>query len=228
VQFTASDALHQRIEQALELLSHAVPNGDLSTLFERALDALIEQETKRRRGAGKPRKRRPLADGSRHIPVEIRRQVWERDGGQCTFLDSDGRRCSARRFVTYEHLIPFALGGLPTIENLCLRCKAHNLHAARQVFGAETIAAKCAQDKPSKSSKAERSAPEPEPGAEDTTAKVHVALRTLGFREAQVRAALATIRQQGVGFALEPMIRAALETLVPTGSAREVSPKRSS
>src|SRR5678810_103903 len=67
VQFTASDALHQKIEQALELLSHAVPNGDLSTLFERALDALIEQETKRRLGAGKPLKRRPLTEGSRQF-----------------------------------------------------------------------------------------------------------------------------------------------------------------
>jgi hypothetical protein len=125
-------------------------------------------------------------------------------------------------------LIPFALGGLPTVDNICLRCKAHNLHAARDVFGVETIAAKCAQYKPSKSSKSERIAPGPEPSAEDTTAKVHAALRTLGFREAQVRAALQAIRQRGVQFALEPMIRAALETLVPNDSAREVSPRRSS
>jgi len=147
VQFTASTELHRKIERATELLSHAVPNGDLATLFERALDALIEQETKRRLGAGTSRKRRPLADGSRHIPVEVARQVWERDGGQCTFVDADGRRCGARRFVTFEHLVPFALGELPTVENLCLRCKAHNLHAAREVFGAETINAKCAERK---------------------------------------------------------------------------------
>ena len=75
MQFTASDTLHRKIERATELLSHAVPNGDLATLFERALDALIEQETKRRLGAGKARKRRPLAEGSHHIPVEMARRV---------------------------------------------------------------------------------------------------------------------------------------------------------
>src|SRR5678815_2113649 len=170
VQFTASDEVHRKIERAAELLSHAVPNGDLATLFERALDALIEQETKRRLGAGKSRKRRPLAEGSRHIPVEVARRVWERDGGQCTFLDPDGRRCSARRFVTFEHLVPFAFGGLPTVENLCLRCKAHNLHAARQVFGVELIDAKCAERTRG------NAASQPEPtGDDDVVAKVHAA-----------------------------------------------------
>jgi hypothetical protein len=66
-------------------VSHALPSGDLAALFERALDALIERETKRRLGAGKPRKRRALGPDSRHVPVDELRQVWERDGGH--FLD---------------------------------------------------------------------------------------------------------------------------------------------
>jgi hypothetical protein len=82
VEFTASAELARKIEHAKELLSHAVPSGDLATVFDdpgksptggRALDELIERETKRRLGAGKPRKRRPLAAGSRHVPVEIAR-----------------------------------------------------------------------------------------------------------------------------------------------------------
>src|SRR5207247_6384911 len=83
VQFTASAELLEKIEQARELLSHALPSGDLAALIERALDALIEQETKRRNGAGKPRKQRPLSAGSRHVPVEIARRVRERAGNQC-------------------------------------------------------------------------------------------------------------------------------------------------
>ena len=55
------------------------PSGDLAALFERAIEALLEAETKRRFGAGKPRKRRALEPGSRHIPVEVARVVWERD-----------------------------------------------------------------------------------------------------------------------------------------------------
>jgi hypothetical protein len=42
VEFTARVELHEKIEKARQLLSHALPSGDLSELFERALDALIE------------------------------------------------------------------------------------------------------------------------------------------------------------------------------------------
>lgn len=127
VEFTASSELRSKIDRARELLSHAIPDGDLATLFERALDELIRSETKRRLGSAKPRKRRPLKLDSRHIPVEIARQVHERDGEQCTFRDEQGRRCTERRFLTIEHRVPFALGGAPTLENLCLLCASHNL-----------------------------------------------------------------------------------------------------
>ena len=90
----------------------------MGTLLERALDELIEREVRRRQGAGKPRKRRDLQLGSRHVPVEVVRAVWERDGFRCAFVDAKGRRCSERRFLTLEHRIPFAFGGLPTPKNL--------------------------------------------------------------------------------------------------------------
>src|SRR5262249_40943014 len=124
VQFTASAELRAKIDQARQLLSPVLPRGDLAALFERALDGLTEAETKRRLGAGTPRKARKLRLGSRHIPVEVRRAVWERDGSQCTFVDAEGRRCGERRFLTYEHRHPFTLGGPPTVENICLLCKA--------------------------------------------------------------------------------------------------------
>jgi hypothetical protein len=135
VQFTASAELRGKIEKARELLSHALPSGDLASLFERALDELIERETKRRLGAGKPRQRRPLSPGSRHVPVEVARQVWQRDDHQCTFIDTQGRRCSSRRFLTLEHRQPVAPGGAPTVDNLCLLCASHNAHEDGQVFG---------------------------------------------------------------------------------------------
>jgi hypothetical protein len=100
VQFTASAELHAKLERAKELLSHSVPSGELPLLVERALDALIDRELKRRTAAGKPRKRRALKPGSRHVPVDVEREVRERDGEQCTFTDAEGRRCQERRFLT--------------------------------------------------------------------------------------------------------------------------------
>ena len=75
VEFTASSQLHDKIDIARKLLSHAIPGGDLAALFERALDELLGAETKRRFGADKPRKQRALKPGSRHIPVEVARIV---------------------------------------------------------------------------------------------------------------------------------------------------------
>ncbi len=140
VQFSAGAEFAEKLERARELLSHALPGGELAALFERALDALIERETKRRLGTGRRQERRSLQRGSRHIPVAVAREVWERDGHQCVFVDERGRRCTARRFLTLEHRQPYALGGPATPENLELLCAAHNAHAAVAVFGAERIA----------------------------------------------------------------------------------------
>jgi hypothetical protein len=104
IEFTASAEFHAKLEKAKELLSHAVPSGDLAQLFERALDELINREVKRRMGAARPRKPRTLRVGSRHVPLEVARQVWERDGAQCSFVDSEGRRCKERRFLTSPSL----------------------------------------------------------------------------------------------------------------------------
>jgi hypothetical protein len=141
VELTVSAELREKIERARELVSHSVPGGELSAVLERALDALIQRETTRRMGAGRPRKERATRRGSRHVPVTVARRVWERDGARCTFQDPEGRRCSERRFLTMEHRRPFALGGPPTVENLCLLCAAHNLGAAREVFGDEATRA---------------------------------------------------------------------------------------
>jgi HNH endonuclease len=189
VQFTASTELRDKIERARELLSHALGTNELAPLFERALDALIERETKRRFGAGKPRKRRALRLGSRHIPVELALAVWERDGNQCTHVDAQGRRCSARRFLTIEHRDPYARGGPPTLDNLCLLCKAHNLASARKVFGEPFIERK------------------------RVLAKVHTALRNMGFREREARRALAELEKMDALPEPEPLLRAALAHL---------------
>jgi len=72
---------------------------------------------------------------SRHIPAAVRRVVWERDGGQCAFVSADGRRCPERGYLEFHHVRPYALGGPATVENIQLRCRAHNGYEADQIFG---------------------------------------------------------------------------------------------
>jgi hypothetical protein len=72
---------------------------------------------------------------SRHIPREVQRVVWRRDGGQCAFVSPTGRRCTERTFVEFHHIEPHAMQGPPTVANISLRCWRHNQHEAELIFG---------------------------------------------------------------------------------------------
>jgi hypothetical protein len=107
---TIGATTHDKLRYVLTLLSHAVPSGDVAVVLERALDALIGQEEERRFGVRARAERtrndrgsRPRAAsvGKRHIPARVRRAVWERDGGRCTFVSAGGHRCTARRFLQF-------------------------------------------------------------------------------------------------------------------------------
>ncbi|MDZ4677436.1 MAG: HNH endonuclease signature motif containing protein, partial [Oligoflexia bacterium] len=77
---------------------------------------------------------------SRYIPAHIKRQVWVRAKSQCTFIDPVSKfRCTASRFLQTEHIIPFALGGTSTLENLTLHCSNHNKLKALHTFVKTTM-----------------------------------------------------------------------------------------
>jgi hypothetical protein len=137
------------------------------------------------------------------------------DLGQCTFVDAEGRRCSARRFLTLEHIQPFALGGPPTPEKMCLLCNSHNLHRGRQVFGERPKPGKPSGDRPSGEQQVE---PAPEGAAVFT--KLSAGLRKMGFSGTEVRRAVAKLGLTATSQNLESLLRAALDLLVPV-AARE-------
>ena len=71
---------------------------------------------------------KPRASG-RAIPTAVKRQVWQRDGGRCSYLDRQtGRRCNSRHMIEMDHILPYALGGGADPENLRLVCRAHHRH----------------------------------------------------------------------------------------------------
>ncbi len=73
----------------------------------------------------------------RYIPKQVRREVRQRDGNRCAFVNADtGQRCECERGLQFDHIMPFALGGESnTSQNLRLLCPAHNRLAAEDVFG---------------------------------------------------------------------------------------------
>ena len=81
-------------------------------------------------GSAQPPRR---ARRSRYIPAPVRRQVWRRDGGCCSYVDPhSGRRCGSRFLLELDHIVPFALGGDAQPSNLRLHCSAHHRFRHRQ------------------------------------------------------------------------------------------------
>jgi hypothetical protein len=72
----------------------------------------------------------------------VKRAVFMRDGGQCTFVSESGHRCEATGDVEFDHVTEAARGGEATEQNLRLRCRGHNQHAAEQTYGAGFMKAK--------------------------------------------------------------------------------------
>jgi 5-methylcytosine-specific restriction endonuclease McrA len=164
-QVTIGKGTRDKLRHAQALLSHAVPSGDVAQVLDRALDALIVELEKRKLGAGTrlrprlgpatPSGRRlhtpPVGERSvvtsmvarsrpttrnRYVPAQVRRAVWERDEGQCTFVGTAGHRCESRRFLEFDHIDPVARGGRASVEGMRLRCRAHNQYEAELTFGA--------------------------------------------------------------------------------------------
>jgi hypothetical protein len=77
---------------------------------------------------------------SRHIPAAVRRAVFERDGGCCTFVDERGVRCRETRGLELHHRQPFGKQGTHSASNVTLYCRAHNTLAAERDFGAPHMA----------------------------------------------------------------------------------------
>jgi hypothetical protein len=145
VQFTASDELREKLERLQALMRATVPDGDLATIIDLAVTEKLELLEARRFGKTKnPRKGLEGTDTtpfSRHIPSPVRRAVYERDGGRCTYLDRHGKRCTARdRLEFHHHGVPFGRGGDHSPSNVALACRAHNKLLAEKDYGTKKMA----------------------------------------------------------------------------------------
>ncbi|HEY3121776.1 MAG TPA: hypothetical protein VGL15_14215 [Vicinamibacteria bacterium] len=133
MQVTLSGNTLEKLECAKDMLSHAVPSGDEAEIIDRALTALLEQLARKKfADTERPRPGRGGAFRWPYVPAKVKREVWVRDAGRCAFIADDGRRCEARRFIQFHHVIPRCK---PTPDKIQLRCQAHNGYEADRYYG---------------------------------------------------------------------------------------------
>ena len=139
MQFTASAELHDKLQRLAALM----PGADLASMIETSVTEKLEQLEAKRLGKVKnPRKSLEDADTTprvRGIPAPVRRFVWARDQGQCTFESSGGRRCPERLGLQFHHDDPHGLGGDRSVDNVRLLCRPHNLYMAEMDYGKDKM-----------------------------------------------------------------------------------------
>lgn len=134
-QFSLGDAAEAKLKRARELLAHKFPMGDLEHIFEAALDSLLDAVDPSRRTARRDVDPRPIEEQTRRIPEWVRRKVRERDDDRCAFVSRHGVRCGERRFLQFDHIVPWSLGGRSDDPaNVRQLCGAHNRWAWRHAF----------------------------------------------------------------------------------------------
>jgi hypothetical protein len=99
--------------------SHRNPGASDEEVLTAALELLIEKQAKR----------------TACVPAKVKREVVKRDKGECQWKLADGGVCGATVRLEIDHVVPRSKGGPSTVENCRILCRAHNIEAARQVYG---------------------------------------------------------------------------------------------
>ena len=138
---TIAGDTHAKLRRAQDLLRYTIPTGDTAVILDRALTMLVEHlertktaKTSRPREVPRALEETARRASSRHIPAAVKRAVWARDEGRCTFEGPRGR-CRETGRLEFHHIVPFASGGQTAEANLALRCRAHNSFEGERQFG---------------------------------------------------------------------------------------------
>jgi hypothetical protein len=199
LQLTMPQETYDKLRYIQDLLGHQAPPGDVIQVVDRAFDALIERLEKRKFAATqrpRPKGSRPSA-ARRAVPAHVKRAVWARDSGRCTFVSETGRRCPARKCLEFDHVEEVARGGEASVAGIRLRCRAHNQYQAECTFGAGFMERKREEARRAAEARrqagAEESAREArrQAAAAEQAREIMPWLKRLGFRDNEIRRAVA-------------------------------------
>ena len=119
IHLTVSRQFIGKLKKAKAGQSHVQPGATDEQVMEVALDLLLAQQEKR----------------NASVPAKVKREVRERDAGRCQWKLDSGGICGSDVRTQVDHVLPRGRGGPSTVDNCRILCKAHNLEAARNVYG---------------------------------------------------------------------------------------------
>ena len=117
-----------KLEQIKSLRAHKNPNMSYADLIEDMSDYMLKKIDLSRATPMKKTKAPARSEVvSRYIPSHIKRAVWQRDQGQCTYRSElNQQRCGSKHLLQIDHIIQFSQGGPNSMTNLRLLCHAHH------------------------------------------------------------------------------------------------------
>jgi 5-methylcytosine-specific restriction endonuclease McrA len=143
IKFMASNELMEKLKDLKNILSHKDVQS-MAKLIETMADLTLEKIKKAKGVAPGARQNRKEEDKtkstfaaevkpsesqkpSRYIAAKTRHRVWQRDNGECQYVDPvTNRKCQSRFQIQLDHIIPLAKGGAAFEDNLRLLCFVHN------------------------------------------------------------------------------------------------------
>lgn len=146
IRFLADDALMKAFQRVKELTATRTAGASYQELFRFMADQVIRKYEAK---ISPPQKdaspletssRVPENPEARAAPIFLRRRVWARDKGCCSYRDPrTGKICGSRFGLEVDHIEPWAKGGKTVESNLRLLCRTHNRLEAERIFGKELM-----------------------------------------------------------------------------------------
>ena len=163
IKLVVSKEIHGQIDELKAFLAHTLSDAGTSALLVYLVQKELKHQNKKRglSAEGKNENGEKNANCERentesdsatvqtkivrsrkHISNRVRREIWVRAQGQCEASSSNGR-CQSRYQLELDHIVPHAKGGVDSVENLRLICRAHNLQHAVESFGRRVMERYC-------------------------------------------------------------------------------------
>lgn len=140
-EFTLSAEAYAKLQNAQELISHAVPTQDVAPFLEYVSDKIIKQKTSVQKSSGESQIQSSTPANStatvavKPLSLTTRKSILKQQEC-CQYRDpKTGRLCGSKWFLQVDHKHSKWAGGTDRSENLQMLCASHNQAKYRKEAG---------------------------------------------------------------------------------------------